>query len=66
MYRVLKRFYDLQSNHAYSVGDLFPHDGVCVADERIVELTSKNNRLGCPLIEEVEDKPKRGKKKKEQ
>ena len=67
MYRVIKAFTDLQdNNHAYSVGDLFPHDGVEVGAERIAELASDKNRRGVPLIEEVEEKPKRGKKKKEQ
>ena len=28
MYKVIKRFYDLNANHAYSVGDTFPHNGV--------------------------------------
>ena len=67
MYRVIKAFTDLKdNNHAYSVGDKFPHDGVEVDAERIAELASDKNRRGVPLIEEVEEKPKRGKKKKEQ
>ncbi len=66
MYRVVKRFYDLKANHAYSVGDTFPHDGVDVDAERIAELASDKNRLGVPLIEEIEEKPKRKRKKKEE
>ena len=67
MYRVVHKFYDLKdNNHAYSVGDLFPHNGACVAEDRVVELMGENNRLGCPLIKEIEEKPKRVKKKKEQ
>ena len=66
MYRVVKRFYDLKANHAYSVGDTFPHDGVEVDAERIAELASGNNRLGVPLIEEVVEKPKRTRKKREE
>ena len=66
MYRVVKRFYDLKANHAYSVGDSFPHDGVDVDAERIAELSSDKNRLGVPLIEEIADKPKRTRKKKEE
>ena len=67
MYRVIKSFTDLKdNNHAYSVGDLFPHDGVEVDAERIAELASDKNRLGIPLIKEIEEKPKRVKKKKEQ
>ena len=63
MYRVVKRFYDLKANHAYSVGDTFPHDGVDVDAERLSELASENNRLGVPLIEEIAEKPKRTRKK---
>ena len=64
MYRVIKQFYDLKENHAYSVGDTFPHDGVEVDAERIAELESDKNRLGVPLIEEIVEKPKRVRKKK--
>lgn len=64
MYKVIKRFYDLRNNHAFSVGDTFPHDGV--DEERIAELSSGNNKIGVPLIEEVAEKPKRRKKKQEQ
>ena len=66
MYRVVKRFYDLKANHAYSVGDTFPNDGVEVDSERIEELASNKNRLGIPLIEEIAEKPKRTRKKKDE
>ena len=66
MYRVVNRFYDLKANHAYSVGDTFPHNGVEVDAERIAELASGKNRLGVPLIEEVVEKQKRTRKKKEE
>lgn len=66
MYRVVKRFYDLKANHAYSVGDTFPHNGVGIDAERIAELSSDKNRLGVPLIEEVVGKPKRTRKKKDE
>ena len=66
MYKVIKSFTDLQdNNYAYYVGDTFPHDGVEVDAERIAELASDKNRLGVPLIEEIADKPKRTRKKKE-
>ena len=66
MYRVINRFFDLQdNNHAYSVGDTFPHNGVEVDAERIAELASDKNRLGVPLIEEIAEKPKRTRKKTE-
>lgn len=65
MYRVIHKFYDLKdNNHAYSVGDTFPHNGVKVDAERIAELASDKNRLGVPLIEEI--KPNRTRKKKDE
>ena len=67
MYRVIKAFTDLKDNkHAYSVGDTFPHDGVEVDAERIAELASDKNRRGVPLIEEIAEKPKRTRKKKDE
>lgn len=66
MYKVIKSFTDLQdNNYAYSVGDTFPHNGVDVGAERIAELASDKNRLGVPLIEEIAEKPKRTRKKKD-
>ena len=64
MYRVIKQFYDLKANHAYSVGDTFPHNGVEVDAERVAELSSDKNLQGVPLIEEISEKPKRTRKKK--
>lgn len=67
MYRVVHKFYDLKdNNHAYSVGDTFPHNGVEVDAERIAELESDKNRIGVPLIEAIEEKPKRTRKKKDE
>ena len=67
MYKVIKYFTDLQdNNYAYYVGDTFPHNGVEVGAERIAELSSDKNRLGVPLIEEIAEKPKRVRKKKEE
>lgn len=65
MYRVIHNLYDLKdNNHAYSVGDTFPHNGVEVDCKRIEELASDKNLQGVPLIEEVAEKPKRVRKKK--
>ena len=65
MYKVIKYFTDLQdNNYAYYAGDTFPHNGVEVGAERIVELSSDKNLQGVPLIEEVAEKPKRTRKKK--
>ena len=67
MYKVIKSFTDLQdNNYAYYVGDTFPRNGVEVYAERIAELESDKNRLGVPLIEEITEKPKRTRKKKEE
>ena len=66
MYKVIKRFFDLKAGHSYAVGDTFPHNGVEVEAERIEELATNKNRLGVPLIEEIPEKPKRGRKKKEE
>ena len=66
MYKAVKAFRDLKTNLVYAVGDTFPHNGVEVDAERIAELASGNNRLGVPLIEEISEKPKRTRKKKDE
>ena len=67
MYKVIKSFTDLQdNNYAYYVGDTFPHNGAEVDAELIEELASNKNRLGVPLIEEIKEKPKRTRKKKDE
>lgn len=65
MYRVIKSFTDLKASHVYYVGDTFPHNGVEVEAERVAELSSDKNRMGVPLIEEVTEKPKRTRNKKD-
>ena len=65
MYKVIKSFTDLQdNNYAYSVGDTFPRNGVEAGAERVAELSSDKNLQGVPLIEEIQEKPKRSRKKK--
>ena len=67
MYRVIKAFRDLKDNNRlYSVGDTFPHNGVEACAERVAELSSDKNLQGVPLIEEVAEKPKRTRKKKDE
>ena len=66
MYRVIKAFTDLKASHVYHVGDTFPHNGVDIDAERIAELESDKNRIGVPLIEAIEEKPKRTRKKKDE
>ena len=77
MYRVLKKFADLQDGRRiYNVGETYPRNGLAVTAERIAELSGKSNRRGVPLIEEVQEQPekvesvedvpkKRGRKKAE-
>lgn len=67
MYKVIKYFTDLQdNNYAYYVGDTFPRNGVEAGVERIAELASDKNLQGVPLIEEIAEKPKRTRRKKEE
>ena len=66
-YKVIEYFEDLQDNgRPYNVGDVFPADGNTVSAERLAELASTQNRRRIPLIEEVAEKPKRTRKKKEE
>ena len=66
-YKVIEYFEDLQDNgRPYNVGDVFPADGNTVSAERIAELASTQNRRRIPLIEEIKEKPKRTRKKKDE
>lgn len=65
MYKVIKKFHDLQDAtktkngmvyHEYNVGDEFPRKGREVSEERLEELAGKENKQGVPLIEFVEEK----------
>lgn len=62
MYKVIKQFTDLQdNNYLYNVNDTFPHSGFEVLPSRLKELSTSANRRGEPLIEEIEDTPKKKK-----
>ena len=66
-YKVIEYFEDLQDNgRPYNVGDVFPADGNTVSAERLSELASTQNRRRIPLIEEVAEKPKRTRKKRDE
>lgn len=74
MYKVVQFFHDLQDSrttkdgtvyHAYNVGDTYPRDGYKPSDERIKELSGRDNIRGIPLIEEQEKAPKRKAKSEE-
>lgn len=55
-YRVIRHFADLQDNrYSYQAGDEFPRSGFTVSEDRIAELTGRNNRLGKALIKPVAD-----------
>lgn len=68
MYKVIKRFIDLQdNNYAYDPKDpsrnTYPRKGLNVLQSRINELASSKNRQGVPLIEEVPEAEETPKKK---
>ena len=66
MYQVIEYFEDLQDNrHAYHVGDMFPHDGRVVNENRIAELAGSKNRRGKPLIKKISTPRKKAAKKEE-
>ena len=51
MYKVVRYFEDAQDgNHAYNVGDVFPHKGMTVSQQRINDLMSGNNFQQVQLI----------------
>lgn len=58
MYEVIHYFTDLQDfNHPYNMGDIFPREGLKVSEDRLRELSGKNNKQHKPLIKLIEDKP---------
>lgn len=66
MWLVINDFADLQdNNHAYSVGDKFPHGNAQPSEKRIAELAGSDNKRGMPLIKAVcVEKPQKTRKKK--
>lgn len=56
MFKVIKRFADLQDNrYVYSVDDIYPREGVKPTKKRISELASNKNKLKTPLIVKIEE-----------
>lgn len=54
-YIVLTRFADLQDgNRIYEAGDNYPRPGFDVSPERLAELAGSDNRIGKPLIVDVD------------
>ena len=55
MYIVLTRFADLQDgNRIYEAGDTYPRPDFDVSPERLAELAGSDNRIGQPLIVDVD------------
>lgn len=59
-YKVIKKFKDLKDNdHIYEVNDIYPRKDIKLEDisqKRIKELTTKKNKIGESLIEEIKEK----------
>lgn len=59
-YKVIKKFKDLKDNdHIYEVNDIYPREDIKLEDisqKRIKELTTKKNKIGEILIEEIKEK----------
>lgn len=58
MYKVIYKFADkLDKNYIYEVGDIYPREGIDVADGRLAELSSSKNAIGQPVIEKIMERP---------
>ena len=63
-YRVLENFSDKQDDRRpYKVGDIYPREGLDPSPQRVAELLGPDNVRGRPIIELIEEKPKRKRKK---
>lgn len=63
-YRVLEDFSDKQDDRRpYKVGDVYPREGLDPSPQRVAELLGSENVRGRPIIEPIEEKPKRKRKK---
>lgn len=58
-YKVLIKFKDKDTQLVYEKNDFYPKKGIEVSEERIKELSSKNNALNKPVIKDVTPKPKK-------
>ena len=57
MYKAIVTFKDLKDDsYTYHPGDKYPRDGFTPSQERIEQLSTKKNRRGIPVIEEVKTK----------
>ena len=59
MHLVVSEFKDLEDNeHIYNVGDIYPREGINIEDidsKRIKELSTKKNKIGKVLIQEIKE-----------
>lgn len=56
-YKVIYPFLDLEDcKHFYNIGHIYPRGNMKPKKKRIEELSSKDNKIGAKLIEEVEAK----------
>ena len=67
MYKVVKAFRDLKDDkHPYKVGDEYPREGFEPSEERLKELSSKDNKIGKVLIVDPENPLKEEKNDKDE
>ncbi|OLS39134.1 hypothetical protein [Bacillus sp. MRMR6] len=56
-YEVIENFFDIEDNRRlYEVGQSYPREGFKPSEERVVALSSRNNKGKQPFIKLVEDK----------
>ena len=56
MYRVIYPFKDREDKHIYDIkGERFPFDGREISEERIIELSTANNKIGRVLIKKEKE-----------
>ena len=53
MYIVRENFLDLETNHKYKLGQIFPFNNKTVEEDRLKELSSTKNKLGKVLISKI-------------
>ena len=66
MYEVIHEFADLlDDNHVYRVGDVYPRSGGKTTLDRATELMGKNNKIGQPLIKDIDESVSKAKEVEE-
>lgn len=63
MYSVIIRFSDVQDDgYTYVEGDVYPRKGYKPSEERIAELSGKDNAFGKPIIKAIKKNEKKSEK----